>query len=225
MAVGSESVPEAMAVFGSQLKDVYRVRGEWADLAGMAELMAAAAAQNPGLPVLRAALARTFCDLGQRDDANALIDADIADGFAAYSYDPSWMSAITALSETCVSLGRADGATLLHDWLRPWRGQVAHATVTSQGPVAFHLGCLATLLERPDDAEGYFAEALEVSQRMAFPYWRLARRSRVHGWCEGLRRAVRKGGRHARRRPRDRPAVRLNGLVEVIAVETGNPAE
>ena len=43
--------------------------------------------------------------------------------------------------------------------------------LTSQGPVAFHLGCLATLLERPDDAEGYFAEALEVSQEMAFPYW------------------------------------------------------
>ena len=54
MALGAESVPEAMAVFGSQLKDIYRVRGQWTELAGMAELMAAAAAENPGLPVLRA---------------------------------------------------------------------------------------------------------------------------------------------------------------------------
>jgi class 3 adenylate cyclase len=171
MPIGAESVPEAMAVFGSQLKDIYRIRGDWTELAGIAELMAAAAAQNPGLPVLRAALARTFCDLGHGSDASALVDEDISNGFADYSYDSAWMSAATALSETCVYLQRADGAAILYDWLSPWHGQLAQAMVTCQGPVAFHLGCLATLLERPAAAAGHFAEALEVSQRMGFPYW------------------------------------------------------
>ena len=59
----------------------------------------------------------------------------------------------------------------LYDWLRPWDAQVSVAYVTSQGPVAFHLGCLATLLGRLDEAEGWLREALDVSQKLGFPYW------------------------------------------------------
>jgi hypothetical protein len=78
---------------------------------------------------------------------------------------------MTTLSEICVYLGRVDGATILYDWLRPWNAQVSVSNVTSQGPVAFHLGCLATLLGRLDEAEGRFIEALDVSQKLGFPYW------------------------------------------------------
>jgi hypothetical protein len=78
---------------------------------------------------------------------------------------------MTTLSEICVYLRRRDGAKILYDWLRPWNAQVSVANVTSQGPVAFHLGCLATLLGRVDEAKGHFTDALEVSQKLGFPYW------------------------------------------------------
>jgi tetratricopeptide (TPR) repeat protein len=171
LALAGQSVPEAMSAYGAQLLAVYRVQGEWTALAGMAELIAAAASDNPGLPVLRTTLARSYCDLGRDDAARAVIDDDISNGFVMFPYDTAWIGSMTTLSEICVYLGRTDGAMVLYDWLRPWDGQVSVAHVTSQGPVAFHLGCLATLLGRFDEAEVWLREALHVSQKLGFPYW------------------------------------------------------
>jgi hypothetical protein len=137
----------------------------------MVELIAAAASDNPGLPVLRTTLARSYCDLGRDDAARAVIDDDIANRFVKFPYDAAWIGSMTTLSEICVYLGRPDGATVLYDWLRSWHAQVSVAHVTSQGPVAFHLGCLATLLGRHDEAEGWLTDALKVSQKLGFPYW------------------------------------------------------
>jgi hypothetical protein len=78
---------------------------------------------------------------------------------------------MTTLSEICVYLGRIDDAMVLYDWLRPWDAQVSVAHVTSQGPVAFHLSCLATLVGRFDEADGWLMEALDVSQKLGFAYW------------------------------------------------------
>jgi class 3 adenylate cyclase/tetratricopeptide (TPR) repeat protein len=171
LAKAGESVPEAISAYGAQLLAVYRIQGERTALAGMAELIAAAAADNPGLPVLRTTLARSYCDLGRDEAARAVIDEDISNGFAQFPYDAAWISSMTTLSEICVYLRRADGAKILYDWLRPWSAQVSVSNVTSQGPVAFHLGCLATLLGRLDEAQDRFTDALAVSQELGFPYW------------------------------------------------------
>jgi class 3 adenylate cyclase len=170
-AIGAESVPEAMATYAAQLLAIHRVRGQWTELAGIAELMAGAAAQNPGLPVLRGSLARTYCDLARDDEAQAVIGNDISNSFADFPEDTTWMSCMTTLSEICIHLGRIDGAAALCDRLKPWHAQVSISGVTSQGPVAFHLGGLAALLGKTDKAEGYFAESLEVSQKLGSPYW------------------------------------------------------
>jgi tetratricopeptide (TPR) repeat protein len=171
LAQAGESVPEAMSAYGAQLLAIYRIQGEWTALDEMAELIAAAAADNPGLPVLRTTLARSYCDLGRDAAAMAVIDDDISNGFAQFPYDAAWISSMTTLSEICVYLGRPDGGKVLYDWLRPWTAQVSVSNVTSQGPVAFHLGCVATLLGRLDEAEGHFTDALNLSQKLGFPYW------------------------------------------------------
>jgi tetratricopeptide (TPR) repeat protein len=137
----------------------------------MAELLAAAAAQNPGLPVLRAALARLYCDLGRDAEAVDLIQEDIADGFAQFPQDPTWLSGMATLCELCTHLGRSDGAALLYERLSPWHAQVSTVMVTTQGPVAFHLGTLSKLLGRRDQAMGHFSEALEVARRLDSPYF------------------------------------------------------
>ena len=171
LALAGQSVPEAMSTYGAQLLAVYRIRGDWTALAGMAELIAAAATDNPGLPVLRTTLARSYCDLGRDEEATAVIDDDISNGFRQFRYDAAWISSMTTLSEICVHLDRVDGAALLYDWLRPWDAQVSISNVTSQGPVAFHAGCLATLLGRFDRADSHFAQALGVGQKLDAPYW------------------------------------------------------
>ena len=105
-ALGAEGVPEAMASYAGQLTVIQRAAGKWSDLSEMAELMAATAAQNPGLPVLRGSLARTYCDLGRDDEAHSVIDEDIADGFSQFEYNGTWMGGMAALCEICSHLGR-----------------------------------------------------------------------------------------------------------------------
>jgi class 3 adenylate cyclase/tetratricopeptide (TPR) repeat protein len=170
-AMGADGVPEAMAAYGAQLMAIQRVAGKWSDLNDMAELIAAAASQNPGLPVLRTTLARTYCDLGRDDQAHSVIDADIEDGFAQFRPDANWMPAMTTLCEICAHLRRTDGAARLYEWLSPWHGQVSTIMVTTQGPVAFHLGTLAALLGRDDDSSAWFSEALEISRKLDSQYW------------------------------------------------------
>jgi class 3 adenylate cyclase/tetratricopeptide (TPR) repeat protein/DNA polymerase III delta prime subunit len=171
VALGAEGVPEAMTAYAAQLMDIQRVRGSWPELSEMADLMAAVAAENPGLPVLRAALARTYCDLGRDDEARSVIADDIADGFAQFPYDATWMSGIAILCGICAHLGSADGAARLYEWLAPWSAQVSTIGVTTQGPVAFHLGTMAALLGRNEDADEHFAAALKVGKKLESPYW------------------------------------------------------
>jgi hypothetical protein len=170
-ALGAEGVPEAMATYAAQLTAIQRVRGGWSELSEMAELMAAAAAENPGLPVLRAGLARTYCDLGRDDEAHSVIDGDIEDGFTRFPFDGTWVPSMASLCEICAHLGRADGAARLYEWLSPWRDQVSTALVATQGPIAFYLGTLASLLGRAKDADAHFSRALDISQRLQAPYW------------------------------------------------------
>jgi class 3 adenylate cyclase/tetratricopeptide (TPR) repeat protein len=170
-ALGAEGVPEAMATYAAQLIEIQGVRGSWSELSEMSDLMAAAAAENPGLPILRAVLARTYCDLGRDDEAHSVIDDDIADGFVRFPYDVTWMSSMTFLCEICAHLGREDGAARLYEWLSPWNAQVSTALVTTQGPVAFHLGTMAALLGKDEDADEHFAKAIEIGEKLESPYW------------------------------------------------------
>jgi len=170
-AIGSEAVPEAMAVFGAQLLAVYRISGATERLREMAELMAGAVSENPGLPILRAILARTYCDLGQDDDAVAVIGADLADSFALFPHDPTWANAMAAMAEICVHFDHGNGARLLYEWLRPWHAQVAFVHAGSAGPIAFHLGSLATTFGNFDEAQRRFKEALAVGRKLQSPYW------------------------------------------------------
>ena len=172
MTLGSESVPESTTTFGAQLLEILRVAGRWDELAQMGELMAAAAAENPAVPALRAVLARTYCDLSRDDDALATISDDIRDGFNGFSYDVVWLSGMVVLAETCIRLGQWEACELLHEKLSPWRDQAATVTATCVGPVALHLATLSTVLDRYDDAEEQFSLALALSERLGAPYWR-----------------------------------------------------
>jgi class 3 adenylate cyclase len=171
LRIGTDSVPEAMAGYAAQLVAIRSAQGQLDELSGVAELMAATMADNPGLPVLRGSLAWVYCELDRYDDARAVVGSDIADGFSRFRRDVSWLSAMVRLADVCVQIEERHGAELLYELLLPWRSQFSTVTVTTQGPVALHLGMLATLLGRADEADREFAEALEMSERIGGPYW------------------------------------------------------
>ena len=171
LALGAQAVPEAMGTYAVQLMDIQRIRGNWSELAEMAVLMAAFAAENPGMPTLRAGLSATYCDLGRDDDAHAVIDDDINDGFAAFPDDYMIVLSLGTLAEICFHLRSVDGAALVYERLAPWRSHVIALYAVVDGPVALYLGKLAALLGRGVAADGHFIEALDTSYKLDSPYW------------------------------------------------------
>jgi class 3 adenylate cyclase len=171
LSLGTQGVPEAMSAYAVALMDINRIRGNWSEVAEMAELMAAYAAENPGLPALRAGLAATYCDLGRDDDARAVINDDLDDGFAAFPDDYLILLSLGGLSEVCFHLRSVDGAALVYERLAPWRSQVIAMYNVVDGPVAVYLGKLASLLGRGEEANEHFTEALDISHKLDSPYW------------------------------------------------------
>jgi len=170
LELGADSVPEAMATFGAQMESISCLQCDRDEIAAMTELFAAAQAELPGLPVLRAALARLYCELDRTDDAVDLIAEDVATGFERFPLDVTWVSAMCVLSDVCVRVEDRHAARMLHDRLTPYADHVATVQASVSGPVALHLGELAGLLDDADP-ESHFAPSLEISRRLRAPYW------------------------------------------------------
>ncbi|MEW6273253.1 MAG: hypothetical protein AB1689_28575 [Thermodesulfobacteriota bacterium] len=91
-------------------------------------------------------------------------------------------------------LGDERRAALLYDLLRPYAGRVAIARplVVLVGLVDERLGALAALLGRFAEAEGHFADALALAERMRALPWQAHVR---HGWAGMLLRRGAPGDR------------------------------
>lgn len=176
LAVGTDSVPEALTTFGVQLIEIRRLQGRLQELAGMCEAIVQAAEENPGLPVLQLVVARMYCDLGRREDARTTTAEQIALGSSHFPYDYAWLPGMCVLSAVLVDLELLEGARAVYQRLLPWEDQVASVGVTTEGPVATALGSLAALIGDFHSAEGHFVKALEVCDRLGAPYWRLRTR-------------------------------------------------
>ena len=185
LAVAGDNIPEALAAYGAQLSEIRYDQGR---LDEIVEFFAQAAADNPGLPVLRAAIARNLCELNRLDEARAMIENDVAEGFAAFPYNGTWLPAMACLAEACAFTGQRAGGHRLYDLLVPWSTQVVCVGPTNQGPVALYLGLLSVLLGRDDDADVHFGRSLTLSEGLRAPYW--SARTRFE-WAKMLRRRAR----------------------------------
>ncbi len=133
LTIGADSAPEALSVYGGQLLSIRRVQGR---LSEVVDLIAQAAVDNPGLPILRAALARILCELDRRDEALAIVGDDLADGMAQFPHDTAWLPAMTNLSYVSIQLAQHDTAELLYQQILPRHAQVASVGSAIDGPVA-----------------------------------------------------------------------------------------
>jgi hypothetical protein len=145
-------------------------------------------------------LADSLLNRGHTEDAAAVVRSRLEPGVAG---GLGWQQtdALVAVAEAVALIAAVDAdavadiATRLYQALRPSAAGMAvlGGAVVCRDPVAHHLGVLATVLARWDQAVGHFQDAIAVGQRLG------ARPSVARGRCEFGRALL------ARGRPADRP--------------------
>jgi len=153
--------PDAFGYYGAQLMTARFQQGRYGEVA---PLIADAADQNPAIPTYKAALAAAHLDGGNEVAARQLIDEAAAQSFSLPE-DFSWLVGIVSYARVAVELQLRDHTETLFGMLAPFEDKIPNNGVNTQEPVAMHLGGLATVLGRVDDAERYFEAAAELNAR------------------------------------------------------------
>jgi hypothetical protein len=159
--------PDALAYYGAQLTNVRWMQGRAHELVPLLEQ---AVEDNPGLPAFRAALvwAKSYDDTD--NEVSTLLDVEVATNFAM-SEDSQWLMGHVLWAEATARCRHRPAAVALYQLLRPWHAQIVTTYITVNGSVAHFLGLLAQTLDRYDEADRWFAEALDCHESMQAPYF------------------------------------------------------
>ena len=169
--------PDAVSVFGGALINVRYQQGRLGELV---EATVRLAREPDSLAVLRADAALALIESGREDEARKLA---LAEDFQSMPWDFVWSLTMFIWADACASLGLRDRAGELHELLAPFSGQFAGAGPTTAGSFDWVLGALATTLERYEQAEGHFAAAAEIEERLGAPLFLARTRA---GWARAL---------------------------------------
>jgi len=151
--------PNARLRLATQLFWLRRLQGR------LGELEAATRALSdrlPGIPVIRAGLAVLYSESGNSHGARQELDRLAAQNFGGLPRDGTWLSAMAHLADVCVELQDAGRAAMLYEQLRPYadRTVVVSFAYACDGALTRHLGRLATVLGRWEEAEHHLADAI-----------------------------------------------------------------
>jgi len=153
--------PNSQQAYAGQLFFLRRAQGRLHELRLPLEELAA---QYPGMPAWRIALAALCVEVGDLPLARTLFERFAEHDFADVPRDPAWMVGMALLAEVAAALGDAPRAATLSALLLPYADR--NVTVTggavSVGPVSRYLGLLARAMGRNDDAECHLTAALEI---------------------------------------------------------------
>jgi DNA-binding SARP family transcriptional activator len=155
--------PDAFQVMAAQL---VMVRWDQGRLPELEPLLNQVAIDNPGIPGFRSLLELALCEADRLGDAGDHFAEDAAAGFDHVQSNPLWLSTMAQFAEVCAAVKDAGAAAVLYDLLLPWRDQIAFTGVSVDGSVAHHLGQLAHVMGRLDDADRHFAQAAAAYERM-----------------------------------------------------------
>jgi hypothetical protein len=114
------------------------------------------------VPVFPALFAWVLAEADRTAEAETLLAEARQADFGGVRYDYLWLCTLMFLSRACARLGDAGSATELYERLRPHHATFGIGQAVWPGPVAYDLGLLTTVLGRYDDADAYFAEAVEM---------------------------------------------------------------
>jgi DNA-binding SARP family transcriptional activator len=102
-----------------------------------------------------------YAEMGRTDDARRELEAIGAERFAAVASDMNWLASMAGLAQGAALLAARERAAELYELLLPYRD---HAVLVGRaalclGPVELHLGVLATVLDRFEEAERHLDAA------------------------------------------------------------------
>ena len=126
----------------------------------------------PARVVFRCVLAQLLARLGRNPEAQRLLDELAVDDFHALPFDQEWLFGMSLLADTAILLGDLDRAAVLYRLLLPWGAiNASDHPEGFRGSIARDLGRLAARIERVDEAERHFEEALARNARSRALPW------------------------------------------------------
>jgi class 3 adenylate cyclase/tetratricopeptide (TPR) repeat protein len=153
--------PDAFAFYAVQLMIIRYMQGQFGEVVA---LIAEAADQNPAIPAYKGALSNAHLEAGDETAARELVDRAAVRSFSAPE-DTAWFDATLNYGRVVIELHLSDHAETLLELLTPFRDQVPHNGLVPYEPVAMHLGGLATVIGRYDEADAYFRQAADLNAR------------------------------------------------------------
>jgi pentatricopeptide repeat protein len=164
-------------------------RGELAPHAPLFERLA----QQIAAPGWRPALAWAHAQAGRPERARRLIEEMSEDGFASTPHDSNFVARLAQVAHVVAELGDPELAARVEPQLAPYEDfwVVLGPSASTLGPIAYSVGMMQLLQDRPAEAAASFELAIERSRMMrARPYEARAQ--------AGLAAALRRLGDHAR---------------------------
>jgi len=124
--------------------------------------------ENPEIVAWLPAMALLLMLAGKEQEARDIFEQLAADGFTGIPMDFGWLTAMQRLTTIASYLNDKPAAAVLYDILLPYRNRtivIANAIICD-GSASRPLGMLAATLERWDEAEELFEEAIEMDARI-----------------------------------------------------------
>ena len=168
LQMGNETgQPDCFSIYAVQLLNVRWCQGRLAELL---EVVVQMANDNPGLSPARSAAARTLIEAGRDDEAETMLEAELSSGFSCPE-DFLVPTYLEGWARVASHLNNEPAAEALYERLRRWPRLVVFGGPMCLGAVVHHLGTLATVLGRYDDAEAHFLQALETHENLNAPFF------------------------------------------------------
>jgi DNA-binding SARP family transcriptional activator len=161
--------PDAGIIFGAQLMIVSGQRGTMSELATLIEKLAA---ETPDIPrgLFASLLAKAHVEGDRTDQARILLDEFATEDFDL-PLDQIWLTGMVDYAEAAIECRDPKYAGPLFDRLAPWAGQLPATGASALGPVSHYLGGLLAVLGRYDEADAYFNQAAEFSDRVGAKFF------------------------------------------------------
>ena len=162
--------PDARVMFALQLSAVRTQRGVHSD--DKIPAIESILIQLPGAHVaLTAALAQEHARVGRLEIAHSLLDRYLTGGLQQALDPGDWLATPICYIDVAIACGDDAAADSLYELLVPFTGQVQSNGVFPSPPVDHHLGRLATLLRRYDQADAHFTRAANFAAHAGAAYF------------------------------------------------------
>jgi tetratricopeptide (TPR) repeat protein len=148
------------------------VSGQRGTMSELATLIEKLAAETPGIPrgLFASLLAKAHVE-GDRTDQARILLAEFATEDFDLPLDQIWLTGMVDYAEAAIECRDPKYAGPLFDRLAPWAGQLPATGASALGPVSHYLGGLLAVLGRYDEADAYFNQAAEFSDRVGAKFF------------------------------------------------------